>query len=314
MPLLIRCFQDVTRAEVAACLDEHREAVAGATSVAVVATGRAGASAACVAGSATAGATAELILARATRLVSRVRCGRVLVALKEYRHDLMRSAATWLGVPSRARRAVQSYHLLQRHGFRTAPPLALVEEWNAAGVRRSYLLTPWITEGMPIGALLRATQETAPDANTLTADWTALVRILVENMARLHLRGIWIPDYKSTNYLVVLGAAEPDLVLVDFDKICHKPIHWPERLSQLCRLRRQLGPALSDAGRRFVVRKYLEYLCQGAAVSEKQADLLSDFLRSVRPQREDLSEYQKFCRQHQALFPASPGAGNEKVL
>src|SRR5687767_9377527 len=118
MALVIECVEGGDERAVAGAIAEHRQAVAGGG--------------------------AQLIQSRSWRPVSKVACGSVAAAVKEYRHGASRRLLGWAGFRARARQSLTAYRLLDERGFRPAPLLAIAEERVLLGTASSYLVSRWI--------------------------------------------------------------------------------------------------------------------------------------------------------------------------
>ncbi len=193
---------------------------------------------------------------RLVKLQRKVMVGRVTTAagalyVKRYTVHAWRVALGSLGRWSPARRAFEAARRLRALGFGVPGVVAAVEERRGGLLRRSFFLTHDV-------------------AGACTADlyWQRLAdrpaqrrrfaRALGDLFRRLHAAGVYHNDLKDVNVLAREGPEDPDLVLLDLERVQFGSVPGRRRrIKNLVQLERTLGRVAPASARVRLLRAYL---------------------------------------------------------
>jgi tRNA A-37 threonylcarbamoyl transferase component Bud32 len=148
---------------------------------------------------------------------------------------------------SRGGRAWHAARLLAERGIATPEPIALVEFEG-----RRHLLTRFIPEAIPLDRMLR--ERFAKGVEFATK--RDLAHALGRWLRGVHAQRIYHGDCSAKNVLVVPGAADFGLVLLDLDAVTPgQRLSWRRRVKSLCQLVDAPG-SLTRTDRLRVIRAY----------------------------------------------------------
>ncbi len=175
--------------------------------------------------------------------------GHLLVAKKPVKHHLHKKLLDRLK-PSKARRSWSGAAELQRHGLRTAEPVAWFEQHSGRDLRLNWYVCEYVEQRLSVGHLFLHLRD--GEALPLEIEADRLLRELALYVARMHARGIVFRDLSGGNLLVECSQAEAPLSfsLIDTARlrvVRQRGLSSGERATDLVRLCQKLPQTLRDA-------------------------------------------------------------------
>jgi heptose I phosphotransferase len=202
--------------------------------------------------------------------------GTQAVFLKRYAAAYLTGRRWWQrrfgfdGGADEAMREWRNIRQMNALGIKTAEPIALGQERSAGMVTRSFLMTAEIVDAVEGSAFA---ERLAPQQRR------GLMRHVGELIRRFHTAGFVHKDFYLGHILIVPGAIEPELFLIDLQRVV-KPCCFRERwiakdLGALAYSSLRAGVTWTD-----LMRLYLEY-CQQARLGPSEKRLARRVARRV---------------------------------
>lgn len=177
--------------------------------------------------------------------------------VKRYNVHAWRVLVASLGRPSPARRAFVAARGLAERGFAVPRVVAAVEYRRAGLCMRSFFLTRAVTDAETADLRWAALSAGPPDAARRRARW-ALARALGALFRALHARGVYHADLKDVNILVRGAPEQPELVLLDLERVTLGAAPSARRRTKnLVQLERTLGRLATRTDRWRILMAYV---------------------------------------------------------
>lgn len=196
--------------------------------------------------------------------VGRVETGAGVLWVKRYNVFAARVALASLVRPSPAFGAWSGAAALRARGFATPDVVAAIEERRGGVLRKSFFVTREVADART--ADLRWADILADAAPARRRARRALARALGRLFGRLHARGVYHNDLKDVNVLVRGPADDPELVLLDLERVrVFRRVGRGRRRKNVVQLDRTLGRRASRTDRLRFLHAYLGHAEPGDA-------------------------------------------------
>lgn len=150
------------------------------------------------------------------------------LCVKEYRSPALADRLKEWFRPSRARRAWEGAIHLHKHDI-SAPEIVSLIKYG----KRSYLVTRFINDAVPLNLLLRERFSKSLDPLEIAAK-RAMVRQLGQWLRRIHDLGIYHDDWSAKNILTTQNNKQWEFHLLDMESVLpRKPLAYRRRIKNL---------------------------------------------------------------------------------